>query len=107
MQQPRPSTPTFGQEIPEQERWECRKNALSDEIRHYLDTGVLPRHLTETAKSPEQRAGQVVPVKGRGRTPRSSEKGVVIESREGRRGSQEDGDESAELSIASLFSEKQ
>lgn len=38
------------QGIPEGELWECRKNALSDQVRAYLDTGVLPE--VGTAKPP-------------------------------------------------------
>ena len=33
--------PALCQKIPENERWECRKNALSEEIRTYLDTGIF------------------------------------------------------------------
>lgn len=31
------------QDVPREELWECRKNALSEDIRRYLDTGILPR----------------------------------------------------------------
>ena len=49
------------QGIPENERWECRKNALSDEMRRYLDTGVLPRASpAQVSKSDEGRPVQAV-----------------------------------------------
>eukprot|EP00903_Cladosiphon_okamuranus_P006871 g6692.t1 len=51
--------------IPENERWECRKNALSEELRRYLDTGILPRATpSQTSKSDERRPVQAVPAKG-------------------------------------------
>lgn len=48
------------QDIPEQERWECRKNALTAEMRHYLDTGLVspPRPEKASCKSVEIRQGQ-------------------------------------------------
>lgn len=52
------------QGIPENERWECRKNALFEDMRHYLGTGVLPRAaLAQTSKSDERRPVQAMPAK--------------------------------------------
>ncbi|CBN77060.1 hypothetical protein Esi_0026_0127 [Ectocarpus siliculosus] len=49
--------------IPQKERRECRMNALSEEIRRYLDTGIssgaTPR--TQEAKQDEGRPAQAVP----------------------------------------------
>lgn len=54
------------QGIPEKERWECRKNALSEEMRRYLATGTLPNETPNnniTPKSEEGRpAVQAVPL---------------------------------------------
>lgn len=48
------------QDIPEKERWECRKNALTAEMRHYLDTGLVspPRPEKASSKSVERRQGR-------------------------------------------------
>lgn len=52
------------QGIPDRERRECHKNALSDEMRHYLDAGVLPRATPgQTSKSEERRPVQAVPAR--------------------------------------------
>lgn len=51
------------QGIPPKERRECRMNALSEEIRRYLDTGTLPdgTPLPEEGKQDEGRPVQPVP----------------------------------------------
>ncbi|CAM9282171.1 unnamed protein product [Scytosiphon promiscuus] len=52
--------------IPERERWECHKNALSAEIRHFLDTGILFHPTRSRAlKSDEERPVQVAQVGGK------------------------------------------
>lgn len=40
------------QGIPRDALWECRKNALTEEVRHYLDTGILPTENSTTAALP-------------------------------------------------------
>ncbi|CAM9840686.1 unnamed protein product [Ectocarpus sp. 4 AP-2014] len=49
--------------IPQKERRECRMNALSEEIRRYLDTGISPGATprTQEAKQDEGRPVQAVP----------------------------------------------
>lgn len=59
------------QGIPEKERRECRKNALSEEMRHYLDTGTLPSVLNPdpVSKSDERRPVQAVPGREKSSSP--------------------------------------
>lgn len=78
----RPSCLMCHQGIPSAELWECRKNALTDQLRHYLDSGRVPgenqddhqssrdntqrptnqisAYSTERAKATEQTGGGVV-----------------------------------------------
>ena len=47
----------FCQKIPEEERWECRKNALTEDIRRYFDTEGLDQSLEgiQSLLGPNQR----------------------------------------------------
>ncbi|CAN0170574.1 unnamed protein product, partial [Hapterophycus canaliculatus] len=112
--------------IPEKERWECRKNALSAEIRCYLDTGIMPDATSSRAlKSDEERPAQVPPAgekfemlasstkcSGKGKLPESGERCSGGNDRElhevgnsacGARSAAPP--EEAVLSVASLFDE--
>lgn len=99
---------------------ECRTNALSDEMRHYLDTGILPDEPpARIPKTDESRPVQTVPPAGekghRGTTSAQSIQGRDgAESRNGSKGGRVDAihgssaaraasPADATISIASLF----
>ncbi|CAB1104866.1 unnamed protein product [Ectocarpus sp. CCAP 1310/34] len=109
--------------IPQKERRECSMNALSEEIRHYLDTGISPGATprTQEAKQDEGRPVQAVPPDREKNHHSGAEKmkpagaggdvgsvgdnGRVVDARESPLGGAHNAASSAEgaLSVASLF----